>query len=205
MANLTPHDILFPTSPEELRDWLEANHAAADERWVGFRPRASGLPTITWPELVDEVLCVGWIDGVRKSVEGGSAIRITPRREGSIWSARNVGRVEALRAEGRMRPAGEAAFGRRRADRTAIYSFEQQAAFDDEANAALDAAPGARPFWERQPPGYRRSATHWVMSAKRPETKAKRLAALVEACAGGERVAAITGTPRPGRAGSPPG
>ena len=188
MANLVPHDVLFPTSPEELREWLEANHDTADERWVGFRPKASGLPTITWPELVDEVLCVGWIDGVRKPVEGGSAIRITPRREGSNWSARNVGRVEALRGEGRMRPAGEAAYERRRPERTAVYSFEQQLAFDDEANAALDAADGARAFWERQPRGYRRLVTHWVMSAKRPETRAKRIATLVEACARGERV-----------------
>ena len=197
MADLTPHDVLFPTSPEELRAWLEANHDTADERWVGFRTKASGLPTITWPELVDEVLCVGWIDGVRKPVEGGSAIRITPRREGSNWSARNVGRVEALRAEGRMRPAGEAAYGRRREDRTAIYSFERQLAFDDAANAALDGAAGARAFWDRQPPGYRRLATHWVMSAKRPETRERRLAMLVEACAREERVAAVAPTPRP--------
>ena len=129
------------------------------------------------------MLCVGWIDGVRKPVEGGSAIRITPRREGSNWSARNVGRVEALRAEGRMRPAGEAAYARRRPERTAIYSFEQQLAFDDAASAALDGADGARAFWDRQPPGYRRSATHWVMSAKRPETREKRLATLIEDCA----------------------
>ena len=133
---MTPHDVLFPASADELRTWLEANHRTADERWVGFRPKASGLPTITWPELVDEVLCVGWIDGVRKPVEGGSAIRITPRREGSNWSARNVGRVEALRADGRMRPSGEAAYAKRRPERTAIYSFEQQLAFDDAAIAA---------------------------------------------------------------------
>jgi uncharacterized protein YdeI (YjbR/CyaY-like superfamily) len=202
MADLTPHDVLFPTTPEELRAWLEANHDTADERWVGFRPKASGLPTVTWPELVDEVLCVGWIDGVRKPVEGGSAIRITPRREGSNWSARNVGRVEALRAEGRMRPAGEAAYARRREDRTAIYSFERQLAFDDAANAALDGAGGARAFWDRQPPGYHRLATHWVMSAKRPETRDKRLATLVEASARGERVAAIAPAPRPAKAAS---
>ena len=199
MANMTPHDVLFPTSPEDLRDWLEANHDTADERWVGFRPKASGLPTITWPELVDEVLCVGWIDGVRKPVEGGSAIRITPRREGSNWSLRNVGRVEALRAEGRMQPAGEAAYARRRDDRTGIYSAEQPLAFDDAAIATLDRVDGARVFWDGQPPGYRRTAAHWVMSAKRPETREKRLAMLIQACAGGERVAAISPTPRPAK------
>ena len=199
MANMTPYDVLFPTSPGELRAWLEANHDTAGERWVGFRPKASGLPTITWPELVDEVLCVGWIDGVRKPVEGGSAIRITPRREGSNWSLRNVGRVEALRAEGRMRPAGEAAYARRRDDRTGIYSAEQPLAFDDAAIAALDGVDGARVFWHRQPPGYRRTAAHWVMSAKRPETREKRLATLIEACARGERVAAMAPAPRPAK------
>ena len=167
MAKLDPYDVLFATSPEELRAWLEANQRRRGRAWVGFRPKASGLPTITWPELVDEVLCVGWIDRVRKPVDGGSAIRITPRREGSNWSARNVGRVEALRAEGRMRVRGEAAYARRRPERTAIYSFEQRSTFDDAANAALDAAEGARAFWDRQPPGYRRLVTHWVMSAKR--------------------------------------
>jgi uncharacterized protein YdeI (YjbR/CyaY-like superfamily) len=188
MANLVPHDILFPTSPSELRDWLEANHDTADERWIGFRPKASGLPSITWPELVDEVLCVGWIDGIRKPVEGGSAIRITPRRKGSIWSARNVGRVEALRAEGRMRPAGEAEYARRREDRTAIYSFESAPMdFDAETNAAIDAA-GVREFWDRQPPGYRRQIAHRIMSAKRPETRAKRLDTMIEAARRGERI-----------------
>jgi uncharacterized protein YdeI (YjbR/CyaY-like superfamily) len=187
MANLTPYDVLFPASPEELRDWLEENHAAAAERWIGFRPKASGRPTITWPELVDEVLCVGWIDGIRKVVDGGSAIRITPRRAGSNWSARNVGRVEALRAEGRMRPAGEAAFDRRRDDRTAIYSSESPIGFDTDANATIDAA-GIREFWERQPPGYRRQAAHVIMSAKRPETRAKRLNTMIEAAKRGERM-----------------
>lgn len=187
MANLVPRDVLFPASPEELREWLEANHATAPERWVGFRPKASGLSTITWPELVDEVLCVGWIDGIRKPVEGGSAIRITPRREGSHWSARNVGRVESLRAEGRMRPAGEAAFARRRDDRTAVHWFEAPIGFDPETNAKVDAA-GIREFWERQPPGYRRQTAHWIMSAKRPETREKRLSAMIEAAGRGERV-----------------
>ena len=124
MADLTPHDIGWFESPEELRDWLAEHHATAAEKWIGTRPKASGLPSVTWEEIVDEVLCVGWIDGIRKRVDGGSAQRITPRRTGSIWSARNVGRVEALRAAGRMRPAGEAEFAKRREDRTAIYSFE---------------------------------------------------------------------------------
>ena len=124
MARPEPRDIHWFESPAALRAWLESDHATAPELWVGLRPMAAGQPTITWHQLVDEVLCFGWIDGVRMPADGGSCIRITPRRGGSIWSARNVGRVEALRAEGRMRPAGLAAFAQRRDDRTAIYSFE---------------------------------------------------------------------------------
>ena len=126
MVRLVAHDVLFFASPAELRDWLAANHATAPYLWAGFRAKGTG-PTITWPELVDEILCYGWIDSVRMPVEGGSAIRLTPRRDGSIWSARNVGRVEALRAEGRMREPGEVAYAKRREDRTAVYSFERLA------------------------------------------------------------------------------
>ena len=195
MARPEPHDIAWFESPAALRAWLDANHASAPELWVGMRPKAAGLPTVTWHEVVDEVLCAGWIDSVRYSVEGGSCIRITPRRTGSVWSARNVGRVQALRAEGRMLPAGEAAFSLRRDDRTAIYSFEREVELDDAAVAALRDA-GGWAFFEAQPRTYRRSAASWVMSAKRPDTRAKRLGALVEGSAAGERVAAIS--PRPG-------
>jgi uncharacterized protein YdeI (YjbR/CyaY-like superfamily) len=191
----TPHDIAWFDSPEDLRAWLEANHGTATEQWIGMRPKAAGLPTVTWEEIVDEVLCVGWIDGVRYRTEGGSCIRITPRRPGSVWSARNVGRVEALRAEGRMRPAGEAAFARRRDDRTAIYAFEQDGTLDEGAAEALRAAR-ALEFFESQPVSYRRLAAAWVGSAKRPETRATRLGALVEASAAGRRVDALNPTSR---------
>jgi uncharacterized protein YdeI (YjbR/CyaY-like superfamily) len=194
MARLQPVDVTFFQSPEELRAWLEANHATAADKWVGFRPKASGLPTITWPEVVDEVLCYGWIDSIRMGVEGGSCIRITPRRSGSIWSARNVGRVEALRAGGRMRPAGEAAFAARREDRTAVYSFERDAQLDEVTADALCEA-GAWAAWEAQPKGYRRTAAHWIASAKREETQAKRRRALVEATLAGGRVAEISARP----------
>ena len=156
MVRLVPHDVVFFASPAELRDWLAANHASAPYLWAGFRAKDSGLPTITWPQLVDEILCYGWIDSVRMPVEGGSAIRLTPRRVGSIWSARNVGRVEALRAEGRMREPGEAAYAKRRDDRTAVYSFERDPKLDAEAEAALRADAAGWTFWEAQPPGYRR-------------------------------------------------
>ena len=197
MANLTPHDIGWFESVGELRDWLAKHHATAPEKWVGTRPKAAGLPSVTWEEIVDEVLCVGWIDGIRKRVDGGSAQRITPRRTGSNWSARNVARVEALRVEGRMRPAGEAAFAARREDRTAIYSFDGSWAFDDAAEAVLRADADGWAYWEAQPRGYRRLGTTWVMSAKRPETRERRLRQLVEACAAGRRLPQLTGTARP--------
>jgi uncharacterized protein YdeI (YjbR/CyaY-like superfamily) len=198
MADLTPHDIGWFESTDELRSWLETHHATAREKWVGMRPKAAGLPTVTWEQIVDEVLCVGWIDGIRKKADGGSVIRITPRRTGSVWSARNVGRVEALRAEGRMRPAGEAAFGERREDRTGIYSFEGNLALDEAAEAAMRRNASGWAFWEAQPPGYRRLATHWVMSAKRPETRARRLGQLIELCAAGKRLPQLSGsTQRP--------
>jgi uncharacterized protein YdeI (YjbR/CyaY-like superfamily) len=195
MADLTPYDVGWFESPAELRDWLEANHASAPEKWVGMRPKAARLPTVAWEDVVDEVLCVGWIDGIRKKGEHGSVIRITPRRAGSNWSARNVARVAALRAEGRMRPSGEAAFAARREDRTAIYSFERQLALDEAAEAALRAA-GGWDYWATLPKGYRRLGSHWVMSAKRPETREKRLSKLVDACARGRRLPELTGGPR---------
>jgi len=196
VADLTPYDIHWFGSPAELRAWLDAHHAAAPELWVGMRPKSAGLPTVAWEEIVDEVLCYGWIDGIRKKADGGSTIRITPRRPGSVWSTRNVARVEALRAAGRMRPAGEATFARRREDRTGIYSFDGRWALDAEAEAALRRDGAGWAYWEAQPIGYRRHATQWVMSAKRAETRDRRLAQLVEACAAGERLPRLTGTPR---------
>jgi uncharacterized protein YdeI (YjbR/CyaY-like superfamily) len=193
MADLTPYDIGWFASPEELRDWLAANHATAREKWVGMRPKAAGLPTVSWEEVVDEVLCVGWIDGIRKKGEHGAVIRITPRRAGGNWSARNVARVAALRAEGRMQPAGEAAFAARQEDRTAIYSFDGSWALDEAAESALRAEPLAWQTFEAFPKGYRRLVTQWVMSAKRPETREKRLSSLVASCTRGERPPQVGG------------
>lgn len=198
MVRLIPHDVAFFDSIVELRAWLEANEEAADELWVGLARASKGRTVpISWADLVDEILCAGWIDGVRMPYDADwHAIRITPRRQGSVWSARNVGRVEALRAEGRMRPNGEAAFARRREDRTGIYSFDGALGFDEPAEAAIWARPGAWAWFEAQPPGYRRQAAHWVMSAKRAETRAGRLAKLADGCAAGERLVEITGVAR---------
>lgn len=189
----TPRDVRYVASTEELRDWFDANHETATELWLGYHRKATGRPTVTWSEAVDEALCVGWIDSVRYRIDDErSAQRFTPRRKGSVWSAINVAKVAELTAQGRMRPAGLAAFEARDPERTAIYSYERDtAAFSDEETAAFRAADGAWADWERRPPGYRRTATHWVTSAKRPETRARRLAALIEGHAAGAKPAQL--------------
>ena len=193
MARLAPHDVIFFHSPAELRAWLEVNHTTAPELWVGVRRRADDPDAPDWGDMVDELLCVGWIDSVLMPCEGGRAIRTTPRRKRSIWSARNVARMAELQAEGRVRPAGEAAFALRTDDRTATYSFESNWQLDEAAEAAMRAMPGAWEFHQRQPPGYRRMAAYWVMSAKRPETRERRVAILAVASAAGRRPVQITG------------
>lgn len=191
---LTPHDVLYVSSADELRDWFDANHATATELWLGYWKKASGKPSVTWSQAVDEALCVGWIDGVRYSIdEDRSAQRFTPRRKGSTWSAINVAKVAALIEQGRMRPAGIAAFDARDPAKTAIYAYEQPTGVlgaDDEA--AFRADERAWADWERRPPSYRRTATHWIVSAKRPETRARRLAQVIEASAKGERPRPLT-------------
>ena len=184
-------DAIFFEAPAGLRDWLDAHHETADELFVGAWKKATGKPTLTWPEIVEEALCVGWIDSVRRSVPGdGWVIRLTPRRKGSIWSAVNVAKVAELRAAGRLRPAGEAAFSARRDDRTAIYSFEQAGepvlAADDEAR--FRAVEMAWAWFSARPPSFRKQAIHWVLVAKKPETRERRLATLIEDSAAGRPI-----------------
>jgi uncharacterized protein YdeI (YjbR/CyaY-like superfamily) len=185
----------FFATPAAFRRWLAANHAKKRELLVGFYKTSSGKPSITWPESVDEALCFGWIDGVRKSL-GAEAytIRFTPRKPTSIWSAINVAKVEALRKAGKMQPAGEAAFAQRTAERTGVYSFERaEAAKLSPAEArALKANPGAAAFFAAQAPWYRRVAAHWIVSAKREETRARRLATLIADSAAGRTVKPLT-------------
>lgn len=180
----------FP-SGEAFRAWLEANHERAPELLVGFHKRGTGKPSLTWPESVDEALSFGWIDGVRRSVdETAYTIRFTPRRPKSIWSAVNVARVEALKKQGRMRPAGLAAFALRTAERTGVYSFERdaEAKLTPDEERALRASAKAAAHFDAQAPWYRRTALHWVVSAKRDATRASRLAQLIEASAAGRPI-----------------
>lgn len=170
-------------SPAAFRAWLEENHSTERELLVGFHKRDTGRPSMTWPESVAEALCFGWIDGVRRRVdEERYTIRFTPRKPGSIWSAVNIATMERLIAEGRAFDAGIAAFERRSAEKSAVYSYENRhaATFDAGSEREFRRHRQAWKFFEAQPRGYRQTSTWWVMSAKRPETRARRLAKLIE-------------------------
>jgi uncharacterized protein YdeI (YjbR/CyaY-like superfamily) len=181
----------FFAAPGDFRAWLERHHDSAGELLVGFHKRGSGRPSMTWPESVDQALCFGWIDGVRRRIDDTSyTIRFTPRKPRSTWSAVNVKRMKELIGQGLVAPAGLAAFERRSDDRTAIYSYEQRrnAKLEPEQEQRLQADERARAFFESQPPSYRRAAIHWVTSAKKPETRERRLTQLIECSAAGKPV-----------------
>ncbi len=186
--------VVFFPSPARLRRWFEKNHAGERELLVGFFKKGSGKPSVTWPEAVDEALCVGWIDGIRKSLgEESYTIRFTPRKPRSIWSAVNIGRAGALAAEGRMKPAGMRAFQARQENRSGIYSYEQRRDRLDEPYAGLlDKNRAAAAFFGSQPPSYRRAAVWWVVSAKKEETRLKRLGTLIRLSARGRRIPQFT-------------
>jgi uncharacterized protein YdeI (YjbR/CyaY-like superfamily) len=177
----------FFRSPVELRQWFASNHATADELIVGYYKKSTGKAGLTWPESVDEALCVGWIDGVRHRLDDERYTnRFTPRRPGSVWSAVNVQRVEALIAERRMLPAGLAAYEKRKENRSGIYSYEQRPRTLPAAYLALlEKNRRAWAFFQRQPPSRRRALTWWVISAKKEETRMTRLEALIRDCATG--------------------
>jgi uncharacterized protein YdeI (YjbR/CyaY-like superfamily) len=186
---------LFFAAPKDFRAWLERSHAAKTELLVGFYKRGSDKPSITWPESVDEALCFGWIDGVRRSLgDDAYTIRFTPRKATSIWSAINVGKVTELEKLGKMRDAGRRAFAARTAARTGVYSFERNEAakLTGAQEQALRANRKAAAFFDAQPPWYRRTATHWVISAKREETRARRLAQMIADSAAGRTIAPLT-------------
>jgi uncharacterized protein YdeI (YjbR/CyaY-like superfamily) len=180
----------FFKTPEDFRAWLQKNHATATELLVGFYKRGSDKPSITWPESVDEALSFGWIDGVRKSInESSYTIRFTPRKPRSIWSDVNIAKVTLLIEQERMSPAGLAAWALRDEARSGIYSFERKAAtFDTAAEQQFMQNAKAWTFFQEQPAGYRRVATHYVSSATREETRARRLAALIAHSAKGQRI-----------------
>jgi uncharacterized protein YdeI (YjbR/CyaY-like superfamily) len=180
----------FPT-PKAFRAWLAKHHADTPELWVGFHKKDSGRPSITWPESVDEALCVGWIDGLRKSIDEHSyMIRFTPRKPGSIWSQVNTRRAKELVDQGRMLPAGVRAFEGRDPKKTNLYSFEQRhaAKLDAALEKRFKANRAAWTFFASQPDGYRRIALFYVMSAKQEQTRVRRLETLIRDSAAGLRI-----------------
>jgi uncharacterized protein YdeI (YjbR/CyaY-like superfamily) len=185
-----PVEVRFFAEQRLWRQWLEEHHDTAGEVWVGYYKTGTGRPSITWPQSVDEALCFGWIDGLRKTVDEDSyRIRFTPRRKGSSWSAVNVRRVGELTALGLMRPAGQRAFDARTEDRTATYSYENRPAELPEPYASRFRADAkAWTFFQAQPPSYRRTCVWWVVSAKQEATRERRLAKLIEDSALGRRV-----------------
>lgn len=189
-------EVTFFRSSAALREWLQENHDSAKELWIGFYKKGSGEPGITYQEALDEALCFGWIDGIRKSVDERSyTIRFSPRKPNSLWSAINTKRVGELTQLGRMQPAGLKAFNERDQAKSRQYSYEERARkLDDAYEEQFRANTKAWDFFQAQAPYYRRVATWWVMSAKKEETRLKRLSALIEECEQGRRLAPLTGS-----------
>jgi uncharacterized protein YdeI (YjbR/CyaY-like superfamily) len=181
---------LFFSGPEEFRAWLEANHETATELWMGLYKKHVPGRGLTWEEAVPEALCFGWIDSVSQRIDDDARRqRWTPRKPASIWSAVNIAHVARLTAEGRMRPAGLAAFERRRDDRSAVYSHENaEQGLPPEYGSRLAADAAASAFWDAATPTYRRLVTHWVLTAKQEATRERRLAQLIDDSAAGRLV-----------------
>lgn len=180
----------FFKSPAAFRKWLEAHHAKSKELWVGFYKKSSGKPSITWPESVDEALCFGWIDGIRKSIDEESyKIRFSPRRASSIWSAVNIRNAEKLIKEKRMQPAGLEAYEARKDYRSGIYAYEQRSPeLVEPYLGKLKRNKAAWKFFQAQPPGYRKVMNWWIVSAKQEATRLKRLDKLIEESSQGKRI-----------------
>lgn len=184
----TSSEILFFPSPEDFRRWLTKYHDQSTEQWVGFYKKNSGRPSITWPESVDQALCYGWIDGLRKSIDEVSyKIRFTPRKPTSHWSAVNIKRVGELKKMGLMEKPGLEAFKKRKPENSAKASFEQKKVIlDKQYEDILRQNVEAWSYWEAKAPSYRKQCSWWIMSAKKEETRISRLNVLIESCTKGE-------------------
>ena len=181
----------FFADAQAFRSWLTAHAHEAPELDVGFHTVGSGRPSLTWPESVEEALCFGWIDGVRRRIDDGAyRIRFTPRRPGSIWSAVNLAKAEQLIREGRMQPAGMEAYARRIERKTRVYSYEQEGdqVFSPRELEAFAGNAAAWAYFKGTPPGYRRTMVFWITSAKQPAARARRLARFINSCAAGVRL-----------------
>lgn len=179
----------FPGAAD-FRAWLERHHTSVDVLWVGYYKKATGKPSVTWEDTVDEALCFGWIDGIRKSRDAESyMVRFTPRKPTSVWSRRNIELVERLTAEGRMKPAGLAAFAHKDVHPHSGYrTADGSVDLTPEMIRLFQSAPDAWAFYQEQPPGYRRTTARWVMTAKRDETRHRRLSTLIDDSRNGMRI-----------------
>jgi len=182
---------IFFGKPDDFRKWLEKHHRISTEQWVGFHRKFSGRASIAWPEAVDEALCFGWIDGLRKTINADSyKIRFTPRRPSSIWSAINIARMKKLIRGGQVRLAGMTAFQKRTPAKSHVYSYENRKAakLSSAATKRFRGESGAWRFFQRQPKSYRQTAIWWVVSAKRSQTQANRLERLDASSKAGRRL-----------------
>ena len=182
--------IKYFKSAHDFRRWLEKNHASTPELWVGYHKKSSKQPSMSWPESVDEALCFGWIDGIRKSVDDlRYTIRFTPRKRRSIWSAVNIKRAQELSDKGLMKASGIAAFDARKENRSGIYSYEQRAAnLDGFYEKRLKQNKVAWDFFYTQSPSYRKAIGWWIVSAKQEATRLKRLERLIRESASRKRL-----------------
>lgn len=190
-AKPTSAEPLFFPTPRAFRNWLKKNHATCREQWIGFYRKASGRSSITWPESVDEALCVGWIDGLRKTIDAESyKIRFTPRKKESNWSAVNIGRVKELTKQGRMRSAGLAAFAQRQEAKSGIYAYENRksAVLDKTDEERFRSNQKAWEFFQRQPTGYRQNVIWYLVTAKKAETRQRRLEQVIARSEAGRRM-----------------
>jgi uncharacterized protein YdeI (YjbR/CyaY-like superfamily) len=185
---------IFFASPSELRQWFEQNYEREKELIVGLYKKGTGNPNITWEEVVDQALCFGWIDGVSKGIdEQRWQIRLTPRKPSSVWSKKNIASMERLTQLGLMQPAGLKAFNQRKEEKSGIYSFEQgDLKLDEAEEAQILANAKAWEFFQKQPGSYKKAVVWWVISAKKPETRVKRLTTLIEDSANGRTVPQFT-------------
>jgi uncharacterized protein YdeI (YjbR/CyaY-like superfamily) len=190
---------IFFTTPSAFRTWLEQHAATSQEVWVGLSKKASGKQSITWPESVDQALCFGWIDGIRKPIDEHSyMIRFTPRKPGSIWSTVNIKRAQELAEKGLMTPAGLAAFQVRRENTSGTYSYEQRPdSLPEGYQELLRQSPAAWSFFQAQSASYRRAAIWWVISAKTEATRLKRLKQLREDSAQGCKIPPLARLSKP--------
>jgi len=187
-------EVVYFTAEHEFRSWLEANHLTAKELTVGYHKVGSGKPSMTWSGSVDVALCYGWIDGIRRSVDAERyTIRFTPRKPGSNWSLVNLAKVEELIARGLMQPAGMDAYNRRKDSKTGVYRYESggEQTLDEQMIEIFTADAEAWKYFQLQSPSYKRAAISWVMAARQPETRLRRLTELVASSSRQEYIRAM--------------